>query len=110
MTIRAGLFEAVDAAGVRVFGEALEINYHDLGTVTGDLVWEAPGERVDVIEGFQIASTAPSVGLHLADWPRSPGRGDTVTRGGTVYEVGEVIPDGQGGVTVELVRPRPVEA
>lgn len=107
MTIRPGLFTEVDSAGVRTFGELVTITYHDLPAATGDAVWEAPGERALVVDGLPIASSTPSIGLHLADWPRAPEDGDTVTRAGIVYQVGEVTPDGQGGVTVELVRPQP---
>lgn len=107
MTIRAGLFEEVDAAGVRTFGELVRITYHDLPAVIVDGVFEAPGERITVIDGLPIASTSPSIGLHAADLPRQLEAGDTITRASIVYDVGEVTPDGQGGVTVELVRPRP---
>lgn len=107
MTIRPGLFEEVDAAGVRTFGEQITITYHDQAPAVGDAVWEAPGERTAVIDGLPIASSSPAIGIHLADWPRAPEDGDTVTRAGVVYQVGEVIPDGQGGVSVELVRPQP---
>lgn len=106
MTKRAGLFEAVDAAGVSTFGDAITITFAGSGPETGDGVWEAPGERVSVVDGFAVASTAPNIGLHLADWSRSPTDGDTITIGGVVYNVGEVTPDGQGGVQVELVLPR----
>lgn len=107
MTIRPGLFEEVDAAGVRTFGDQITITFHDLPAEVGDGVFEAEGERVSVIDGLPIASSTPAVGLHLADWSRSPESGDTITRAGIVYQVGEVVPDGQGGVLVELVRPQP---
>lgn len=107
MTIRPGLFADVDAAGVRTFGELITITYSDLPAEVGDGVFEAEGERVGVIDGLQITSSTPAVGLHLADWTRAPAAGDTITRAGVVYDVGEVLPDGQGGVLVELVRPRP---
>ena len=107
MTIRPGLFEAVDAAGVRTFGDQVLITYHDEDPQTVDGVFEAPGERVSVIDGFPIASATPSIGLHLADLTREPEEGDTITRAGVLYNVGEVTPDGQGGVDVELVKPRP---
>lgn len=108
MTIRPGLFEAVDAAGVRVFGDQVTITYHDATpSDTVDGVFEAAGERISVVDGLAIASTTPSVGLHVADLGRVPENGDTITRAGVVYEVGEVMPDGQGGVMIELVRPQP---
>lgn len=105
MTIRDGLFSAVDAAGVRVFGDSVTISLAGIGDETGDAVWEAPGERVDIIEGMAIASSRPRVGIHLADWSRQPAIGDQVTVRGQTYDVGEVLPDGQGGVDVELVLP-----
>jgi hypothetical protein len=108
MTKRAGLFEGVDSAGVRTFGDEITIAFSDIPAEIGDGVWEAPGERVEVIDGFPIATTRPSIGLHLEDWTRAPRAGDTITRGGVEYDVGEVVPDGQGGVAVELVLPRPV--
>lgn len=108
MTMRLGLFEAVDAAGVRTFGDLVTVRFHDLPAVVVDGVFEAPGERALVIDGFPVASSTPAIGLHVPDLPRLPGPGDTVTRGGIEYQVGEVTPDGQGGVSVELVRPQPV--
>ena len=106
MTIRTGLLLGVDQAGVRVFGDQIEIAYWN-GTgfdapVIGDGVWEAPGERVEVIDGFEVATTRPRLGLHLAAWPRAPERLDQITRAGIVWTPGEVVPDGQGGIEVEL--------
>lgn len=106
MTMRPNLFQEVDAAGVRVFGEQVTIKYRDLLQLTLDGVFEAPGERAVVVDGLLIASTKPSIGFHIADLTRMPEEGDTVVRAGVTYDVGEVTPDGQGGVTVELIRPR----
>lgn len=107
MTIRSGLFEEVDAAGVRVFGEQVTIRYRDLRQLTLDGVFEAPGERAVLVDGLLVASTKPSIGFHVSDLTRVPEEGDTIVRAGVTYDVGEVVPDGQGGVTIELVRPRP---
>lgn len=107
MTRRAGLFEDVDAAGVSTFGDQITVNFSDLPAEVGDGVFEAPGDRVEVVDGIPIVSTLPSVGLHLADWSRAPRRSDTITVAGVEYNVSEVDPDGFGGVTVTLVRPRP---
>jgi hypothetical protein len=107
MTVRAGLFEAVDEAGVRTFGDQVTITYHNLAPQTVDGVFEAPGERIAVLDGLPIASSTPGVGLHIPSLSRLPETGDTITRAGIVYQVGEVVPDGQAGVFVELVRPMP---
>lgn len=107
MTIRSGLFEEVDAAGVRTFGEVVTITYHDAAPQDVDGVWEAPGERAILIDGLAVATTEPSLGFHVSDLARVPERGDTITRASIIYEVGEVMLDGQGGVTVFLVRPVP---
>lgn len=106
MAKRAGLFESVDTAGIRTFGDPITITYSDLPAEDGEGVLEAAGERIAIVDGFTVASTRPSIGLHLEDWARAPSEGDTITRDGTVWDVGEVIPDGQGGISVELVLPR----
>lgn len=108
MTMRAGLFDDVVKAGVDRFGMRTLIEFvADGSSVEIDGVFDREFERIEFSNGAEVMSTGPRVGIRVADLPRTPARGDVVTVDGTVFEVDEVLPDGQAGIALDLIEPEP---
>jgi hypothetical protein len=60
-------------------------------------VFSADGVRVDLSSGVVQESTAPRLGVRLADFATPPAHGDEWVVGGKTYRVVGVTPDGEGG-------------
>lgn len=87
----------VDTAGVRVFGDV--VAYTPAGDVARDITgaFDAASEILDFVNGAEVVTTVPSLGVHLADLGFTPAKGDLVTIESIDYEVSEPpILDGPG--------------
>lgn len=67
-------------------------------------IFEAAFTMVDPGGNAIIQSTQPRLGVKLSDFAMTPAEGDRVEVRGTVYDVTEYQPDGQGGALLMLQR------
>lgn len=94
-------------AGIAVFGRAVTV-HPDVSQPGGDPyyargVFAAPHVPVDSF-GIEagISTTSPSLGIRLADFAIPPQVGDSVGIDAETYEIADMLPDGEGGVTLML--------
>lgn len=66
-------------------------------------VFDASFQMVDA-GGAMIQSTQPRLGVRLSEFAQEPREGDRVEVRGTIYDVIEYQPDGQGGASLMLHR------
>jgi hypothetical protein len=66
-------------------------------------VFDASFQMVDA-GGAMIQSTQPRLGVRLSQFSQDPREGDRVEVRGTIYDVIEFHPDGQGGANLLLHR------
>ena len=65
-------------------------------------VFDEEGEDVEIEDGAEVITTAPMLGVRLADISQAPAAGDTLTVIGKGFQVYKVKPDGQGGARLFL--------
>ena len=66
-------------------------------------IFTAAHEVVRLMDGdAPVSSTAPVLGVRLADFAAPPEAGDVVVVGGREYRVEDVQPDGEGGARLVL--------
>jgi hypothetical protein len=66
-------------------------------------VFDAAFQMVDA-GGAMVQSTQPRLGVRLSQFSQDPREGDRVEVRGTIYDVVEFQPDGQGGASLMLHR------
>lgn len=66
-------------------------------------IFDAKFEMVDP-GGVLVQSAQPRLGVWLSQFAQDPSEGDRVEVRGTLYDVTEFQPDGQGGATLMLHR------
>lgn len=78
---------------------APSITYQPYGGDPFDLVavFSADGVRVELSSGVAQESSAPRLGVRLADFDTPPAQGDEWRVGGVTYRVVEITRDGEGG-------------
>lgn len=87
----------VDAAGVEKFGET--VSYTPAGSSARDITgaFDAASEVLDFVNGAEVVTTIPTLGVHLPDLGFTPAMGDLVTVDSVDYEVSEPpLVDGPG--------------
>lgn len=79
----------VDSAGVRVFGQT--VTYTPAGDTPREITgaFDMATEVLVFIDGAEVYSTSPTLGVHLPDLGFTPSVGDLVTVDSVDYEVSE---------------------
>jgi len=91
-------FDTVDAAVLDAFGESITYTPDGGGPTNITGFFQNPDVTVDGGDGFRFEANGPQVAVKKTDVP-TPGHGDTVTIGGTVYTV-RTPEDDEGNVVI----------
>lgn len=67
-------------------------------------IFDAAYQEIQILDGAQIMSTQPRLGVRLSDLPATPREGDRCTIAGQLYRVAEYRPDGEAGAALLLHR------
>ncbi len=73
-------------------------------SITGSFTGEHVRQELTEI-GLEVSTSAPKLGVHLADFSQTPVAGDGIVFGSTSYLIAEVQTDGQGDADLVLRLP-----
>jgi hypothetical protein len=106
----ASLIAVADRSASLVLGESIVYTPSVGDPVTVNAIYDTRHMRVTPGSvSDRVTSFVPAVWVRIADLPGDPGDdpGATITAGGVVYRVKELVPDVCGGLLIYLLRVNP---